>query len=58
MNRDIFHSFHDFGESGTNSHQSYWLRKLILKLILWVVFMLFACWFAYESYLGLLIYDG
>jgi hypothetical protein len=58
MDRDLVHYFHDFGNDGANSHQSHWLRKLIFKFILWAVFLFFACWFAYESYLGLLIYDG
>ena len=58
MDRDLVHYFHDFGDDGANSHQSYGLRKIILKFILWMVFLFFAGWCAYESYLGLLIYDG
>ena len=31
MDRDLVHYFHDFGDDGANTHQSYWLRKLIQK---------------------------
>jgi len=54
----LVHYFHDFGDDGANTHQSHWLRKLITKMVCWAVFLFFASWFAYESYLGLLIYDG
>ena len=55
--RDLIHYFHDFGGDGRNSHSSNWLRKKILKLLLWIVFLGLAVWFTYQSYLGLLIYD-
>ncbi len=58
MNRDLFHYFHDFGNDGANAHQSSWLRSLFFKLILWAIFLFFASWFAFESYHGLMIYDG
>ena len=37
MDRDLLHYFHDFGDDGANSHQS-WLSKLILKFFIWVSF--------------------
>jgi hypothetical protein len=58
MDRDLVHYFHDFGDDGANTRQSHWLRKLIIKIACWAVILFLASWFAYESYLGLLIYDG
>ncbi len=55
--RDLIHYFHDFGGDGMNAQGSNWLRKKIFKSILWLLFLVFAFWFAYESYQGLLIYD-
>jgi|TARA_A200000113_G_scaffold220815_1_gene231547 hypothetical protein len=56
--RDLIHYFHDFGGDGMNVQGSHWLRKKILSLIFWIIFLIFASWFTYESYLGLLIYDS
>ena len=55
--RDLIHYFHDFGGSTRNSRRSYWLYRKIFKIIVWVVFLLFAFWFSVESYKGLIIYD-
>jgi len=55
--RDLFHYFEDFGGDGQNRIISNWLRKKIFQIILWFVFLTFAAWFSYQSYLGLLIYD-
>lgn len=55
--RDLIHYFHDFGGDGENVQGSRWLRKKIFKLLSWLLFLLFATWFAFESYKGLLIYD-
>jgi hypothetical protein len=55
--RDLIHYFEDFGGDGQNRTYSHWLRKRIFKLIVWILVLLFAVWFAYQSYQGLLIYD-
>ena len=55
--RDLIHYFEDFGGDGQNRTYSHWLRKLLFKLIAWVLFLIFAVWFAYQSYQGLLIYN-
>ena len=55
--RDLIHYFEDFGGDGQNRTYSHWLRKLLVKLIAWVLFLIFAVWFAYQSYQGLLIYN-
>jgi hypothetical protein len=55
--RDLIHYFEDFGNDGQNRIYSHWLRKKIVKLLLWLLFLTFALWFAYQSYQGLLIYD-
>ncbi len=55
--RDLIHYFEDFGGDGQNRGYSYWLRKKIVQITLWVIFFIFAAWFSYQSYLGLLIYD-
>ena len=41
-----------------NVKNSYWLQKKIFRFFLWVLFLVFASWFAFESYHGLLIYDN
>ena len=55
--RDLIHYFHDFGGDGLNTHSSHWLRRKITRGIYWIIFLILAAWFSYESYLGLLIYD-
>lgn len=55
--RDLIHYFHDFGGDGLNARNSYWLRKKLLKVFLYFLFLTLTCWFAYESYQGLLIYN-
>ena len=56
--RDLIHYFHDFGGDGMNTRTSHWLRRKLLKMLFWAIFMALAFWFAYESYHGLLIYDA
>ena len=56
--RDLVHYFHDFGGDGQNAQGSHWLKKKIFKLFCWILFLVFATWFSYQSYLGLLIYDN
>jgi len=55
--RDLFHYFHEFGGDGMNVRRSYWLYRKVFKFVFWLVFLLLAGWFAYESYHGLMIYD-
>ena len=39
--RDLIHYFEDFGGDGQNRSYSNWLRKLIFKLLAWVLFLIF-----------------
>ena len=55
--RDLIHYFEDFGGDGQNRRYSLLVKKKIVQITLWVVFFIFAAWFSYQSYLGLLIYD-
>ena len=55
--RDLIHYFHDFGDGGANTRRSYWLYRRAFKLLLWILVVAGAGWFAYESYHGLIIYD-
>ncbi|MBT7922740.1 MAG: hypothetical protein HN627_00665 [Opitutae bacterium] len=56
--RDLIHYFHDFGDDNSgNAQSSHWLLKGFSKIFFATVILLFAAWFAYESYQGLLIYD-
>ena len=56
--RDLIHYFHDFGDDNSgNAQSSNWLLKGFFKIFFGTVILLFAAWFAYESYQGLLIYD-
>ena len=56
--RDLIHYFHDFGGDGRNTGRSYWLYRRVFKLLVWIIFLACAGWFAYESYHGLIIYDS
>jgi len=56
--RDLIHYFHDFGDDGRNTRRSYWLYRRVFKLLVWVIILAGASWFAYESYRGLIIYDS
>jgi len=55
--RDLAHYYYDFGGESSNSRKSNWLYKKLLKLMAWVIFIIFLIWFAKESYHGLIIYD-
>ena len=55
--RDLIHYFHDFGGDGRNTRRSYWLYRRVFKLCFWILIIVSAGWFAYESYHGLIIYD-
>jgi hypothetical protein len=56
--RDLIHYFHDFGDDNSgNTQSSHWLLKGLSKIFFIAVILVFATWFAYESYHGLLIYD-
>jgi hypothetical protein len=56
--RDLIHYFHDFGDDNSgNTQSSHWLLKGCSKIFFVVAILVFASWFAYESYHGLLIYD-
>jgi len=56
--RDLIHYFHDFGGDGKNTGRSYWLYRRVFKLLMWIILLVGAGWFAYESYHGLIIYDS
>jgi hypothetical protein len=54
----LIHYFHDFGGDGRNTRRSYWLYRRVFKLLMWIIILAGASWFAYESYHGLMIYDS
>ena len=56
--RDLIHYFHDFGGDGRNTRRSYWLYRRVFKMLAWIIILVGAGWFAYESYHGLMIYDS
>ena len=56
--RDLIHYFHDFGGDGRNTRHSYWIYRRMFKLCFWILILVCAGWFAYESYHGLIIYDS
>ncbi|MBP51844.1 MAG: hypothetical protein CMI27_01730 [Opitutae bacterium] len=56
--RDLINYFHDFGDDGMNVRSSHWLYKKFIRLFLWILFLVFASFFAFESYHGLIIYDN
>ena len=56
--KDLINYFYDFGGDGRNTRRSYWLYRRVFKLCFWILILVSACWFAYESYHGLIIYDS
>ncbi len=55
--RDLAESILAFGDDSANSRRSRWLLKRILAALSALLLLALSLWLAYQSYLGLLIYD-
>lgn len=55
---DLAESILDFGgDDSSNSRRSRWLLKRILAALAALLLLALSLWLAYQSYLGLLLYD-